>query len=379
MSRNGHRGYTSLGSVVHIVVGVALTAIGFAQIYLGFNLYERRSRRKVPVAVKVIWAVIVGLFSLYLIILALRSQLKSRKERSSPKFSRNKKRKAALYGNAQSPLVSPALDRTMSWEFITGGPSSPVMSGSRSPEMQQVRMYPKPETYAQRQAREEQERQQAAEEAARKSPLFSAVPMRGGTAGVGSTSDTTLQNQQNTEAVQPFSSLSTLSPFSDAHAVTQPEQAHFSSRPPLSQRSSSPTARLLPLPVVHQAPVIAGPGPGTSTVSLQAIDEEAAVETGASVSGFTASTGESSFRPMLQARARASTGMLPETGGGAAARSSGEERTSGEADLSGSSREDLLQVVTRRESAPSPSTGGSTDGRRSVASIRRKAVPPLLP
>lgn len=44
----------SVGSLVHILGGVLLTAIGFAQVYLGFEQYEQKSNRKVPVAVKAI-------------------------------------------------------------------------------------------------------------------------------------------------------------------------------------------------------------------------------------------------------------------------------------------------------------------------------------
>ena len=46
--------HTSVGSLVHILGGVLLTAIGFAQVYLGFGQYEQKSNRKVPVAVKAI-------------------------------------------------------------------------------------------------------------------------------------------------------------------------------------------------------------------------------------------------------------------------------------------------------------------------------------
>jgi len=338
VSQHGHRGFTSLGSALHIAFGVTLTAIGFAQIYLGFNLYEQRSSRKVPVAVKVIWAIIVGLFSIYLIALALRTQLRSKDERSSPNFSR--KRKAAIYGTGpQSPAGTPGADRSMSWEYITGGPSSPGLASARrfSPEMRQT------------------------------SPLMSAVPIHGQRfSSLPQTPPRASQSSLAQGSPQPFTGLQRFSevsdsPFSDANAVATPVAAHFSSRqisPPPERGSSLPLS--LSLPVIRTAPLVQGPA--TSAVSLQAIDEEAAVGTGASISGYTASTNESSNRILRQQRARASTGMLPET--------AAEQRSSGEEEISGSSREDLLNNVPRRGSAP--------DGRRSVSSIRRKAVPPLL-
>lgn len=371
-SKHGHQGYTSLGSVIHILLGVILTGIGFAQIYLGFKLYERRSGRKVPLAVVIIWAIIIGLFSIYLIALALRMQLTKRQRNSSPKF--NRKRKAAIYGSAQSPVASPALDRTMSWEFITGVPSSPA-SAQRSPEMRQVGAFPAS-------PKKDQQQQDPTK--------FSAVPVR----GLDSFSSDTLQpsaggSTSDRRISQPFGSLSTLGPFSDANAVVAaPEAAHFAAaRRTMSERSGSPTQPLLRLPVVHEPPLVAGsgPGPADSAVSLQAIDEEAAVETGASVSNLTASTGESfQYRLMQQqARARASTSMLPDARASTSMLPDGiasaERLSGGEGEQSGSSREDLLgrsSSLIRRGSAPLPAS--SADGRRSVASIRRKAVPPLI-
>lgn len=51
---NRNERHMSVGSLVHILGGVLLTAIGFAQVYLGFEQYEQKSNRKVPVAVKAI-------------------------------------------------------------------------------------------------------------------------------------------------------------------------------------------------------------------------------------------------------------------------------------------------------------------------------------
>ena len=349
VSKHGHRGYTSLGSALHIATGVALTGIGFAQIYLGFSLYERRSSRKVPIAVKVIWAIIVGLFSIYLIALALRTQFTKRADRSSPKY--NRQRKAAIYGGGQqSPLASPSLEGISSWEFITGGPSSPGLATSRrpnSPEMRQT-------------------------SPSSSNPLFSAVPVRGRQPSFEAAASFPSRTTQ--PSPKPFTGLTAFpdSPFSDSHAIAAPPTAHFSQRPPTSRTAGSPLP--LSLPVINRAPLVSGPA--EASTSLRPIDEEAAVETGASVSGYTASTNESSYRSMQQQRARVSTGMMTESSADHISSQEGDVQDIGE--TSGSSREDLLSSIGRRESASSPVMGRHADGRRSISSIRRKAVPPLL-
>lgn len=43
-----------ISNIVHIVLGIALTAIGFAQISLGMDLYEEKTGRSVPRAVKIV-------------------------------------------------------------------------------------------------------------------------------------------------------------------------------------------------------------------------------------------------------------------------------------------------------------------------------------
>lgn len=50
-----------ISNIVHIVLGIALTAIGFAQISLGMDLYAEKTGRSVPRAVKIVCEFLVPL------------------------------------------------------------------------------------------------------------------------------------------------------------------------------------------------------------------------------------------------------------------------------------------------------------------------------
>lgn len=109
--------------------------MGFAQIYLGMQLYERRTGRATPLAVKIICAIIVGVTSLWLIIASIRTAVG--KDRSQEVEREERMRRRGVLSRVTQ-------HQSFSWEHVahpTIDPFAdpPAAAAAAVPEMQEHR------------------------------------------------------------------------------------------------------------------------------------------------------------------------------------------------------------------------------------------------